>query len=130
MANGIELTGIDQLVAELRRRGEAAVRRVENKALREAGKPMAEAMRERAARSKFSRKYHLQDNIVVSGVRSKDGIRYVQVGPNKKVAWRAHFPEFGTSRHPAEPYIEPGFNASKNDSLRILADEIRKGLRG
>lgn len=130
MASGIELTGIDQLIAQLRQRGEKAVARVESRALRLAGEPMVNAMKERAARSKFSHKYHLQDNIVVSGVRRKDGIKYVQIGPNKKVAFRAHFIEYGTSRHAAEPYIEPGFLTSKDDSLRILADEVRKGLKG
>lgn len=129
MANKIELNGISQLVRELRQRGENAVKRIENKALRAAGEPMAKAMSDRAARSDLSRKYHLQDNIVVSGVRRKDGIKYVQVGPNKKVAYRAHFPEFGTSNQPAEPYIEPGYHDAKDDSLQILADELRKGLR-
>jgi len=129
-ASGIEFSGIDQLISALRRRSESAVTRVESKALRVAGELMANAMRERAARSNLSRKYHLQDNIVVSNVRRKDGIKYVQIGPNKKVAWRAHFVEFGTSKQHAEPYIEPGFLASKDDSLRILAEEVRKGLRG
>lgn len=129
MANDIRLEGIDALVAELRRRGESAVKKVENKALKAAGAPMAKDMSERAARSKLSRKYHLEDNIVVSGVRSKDGLKYVQIGPNKKVSFRAHFVEFGTSNQSAEPYIEPGFLAKKDESLRILADAIREGLR-
>lgn len=128
MANGIQLTGIDSLIAELRKRGESAAKRIESKALRAAGEPMAKVMRERAARSNLSRQYHLQDNIVVSGVRRKDGVKYVQVGPNKKVAWRAHFVEFGTSSQSAKPYIEPAFRATKDEALRILADEVRKGL--
>jgi HK97 gp10 family phage protein len=90
---------------------------------------MQDAMQARAARSSLSRKYHLQDNIVVSGVRRKDGIKYVEIGPNKKVAWRAHFVEFGTSHQPAEPYIEPGFLDTKDEAMRILAEEVRKGLQ-
>lgn len=93
----IRLDGIDALVAELRRRGESAVRKIENKGLKATGASMAKDMQDRAARSKLSRRYHLQDNIVVSGVRSKDGLKFVEIGPNKKVAWCAHFPEFGTS---------------------------------
>ncbi|URN94559.1 MAG: HK97 gp10 family phage protein [Candidatus Pristimantibacillus lignocellulolyticus] len=124
-----ELTGIDNLLKGLRQRGEQAVKSVESKALREAGKPMAEAMKGHAARSSFSRRYHLQDNIVVSNVKKKDGVKYVLVGPNKKVAWRAHFPEFGTSNQSASPYIEPGFNDTKTVALQILASVIRKGLR-
>lgn len=129
MARGIDLNGINSLVAELRRRGEDAVKRVESRALRAAAEPIRVAMQERAARSTLSRKYHLQDNIVVSGVKRKDGVKYVEIGPNKRVSWRAHFVEFGTSQQQAEPYIEPGFLAKKDDALQILADELRKGLR-
>lgn len=129
MVNRSELTGINEILAEIRRRGESASKRVETKALKAAGKPMAKAMSERAARSEVSRRFHLQDNIVVSGVKSEDGKKYVLVGPNKKVAYRSHFVEFGTSHQSAEPYIQPGFNATKEQALQIIADELRKGLR-
>lgn len=130
MARGIELGGIDRLLSSLRRRGEAASNKVERVALRAAGKVMADDMSERASRSPAARRYHLQDNITVSGVRRKDGVKYVLIGPNKRVAWRAHFPEFGTSKMPATPYIEPAFLAKRREALIILADEMRKGLRG
>lgn len=126
---GIEFNGIDQLLRELRQRGERASKRVESQALRAAGKVMADDMSDRANRSPGARKYHLQDNITVSGVRRKDGVKYVLVGPNKKVSWRAHFPEFGTSKMPATPYITPAFLAKRKESLRVLAEELRKGLR-
>lgn len=129
MANKIELNGIDQLVIELRKRGESASKRVENKALHNAGQVMADDMSDRASRSDTDRKYHLQDNIAVSGVKRKYGVKYVLVGPNKKVSWRAHFPEFGTSKMPATPYIAPAFMAKRKEALHILADELRRGLR-
>lgn len=130
MANrGIELGGVDMLVDQLRQRARAASKRLEAKALQEAGRIMATEMERRAPRSNLTRNYHLQDNIVVSRVRSKDGVRYVEIGPNKKVAWRAHFVEFGTSTQPAKPYIEPAFRATNGEALRLLADELRKGLR-
>lgn len=129
MANrGIELNGIDQLLQQLRQRGEQASKKVERQALRAAGHVMADDMAERANRSDSARQYHLQDNITVSGVRRKDGVKYVLVGPNKKVAWRAHFPEFGTSKMPATPYITPGFLAKRKESLLIIADVLREGL--
>jgi len=124
----IQLQGIDQLLSELRRRSEAASKRVESKALKAGGEVMAEDMRERAPYSSLD-KIHLRDNIVVTNVRRKDGVKYVLVGPNKRVSWRAHFPEFGTSKMPATPYITPAFIAKRREALEAIAEELGKGLR-
>lgn len=126
---GMQLQGIDKLLFELRTRGEAASKRVESKALRVAGESMADDMRKRAPYSSLD-KVHLKENITVTGVRRKDGVKYVLVGPNKRVSWRAHFPEFGTSKMAATPYITPAFIAKRKEALNILAKELRKGLRG
>lgn len=129
MANSIDLNGIDALLTELRRRSERAVARVEREALKAAGEVLAEDMRLRAPRSEENRKYHLQDNIVVSNVKRKDGVKFVTIGPNRKVSWRAHFPEFGTSNQAAEPFIYPAFNSKKAEALQVLADKLRRGLQ-
>ena len=129
MANRIDLNGIDALLTELRTRTQRAVNRVEKEALKAAGEVMAEDMRQRAPRSELNRKYHLKDNISVSNVRRKDGVKYVVIGPNRKVSWRAHFPEFGTSNQAAEPYIYPAFNAKRAEALQVLADKLRRGLQ-
>lgn len=125
----IQLQGIDQLLNQLRMRGESAVKRVENKALKAAGEVMADDMIERAPYSALD-KVHLKENITVSNVRRKDGVKYVLVGPNKRVSWRAHFSEFGTTKMPATPYIAPAFIAKRKEALNILAEELRKGLGG
>lgn len=130
MANrGIQLQGIDQLLNELRRRSESAAKRVESKALKAAGEAMAGDMKRRAPYSSLD-KIHLRDNIVVTNVRRKDGVKYVLVGPNKRVSWRAHFPEFGTTKMAATPYITPAFIAKRREALEVMAEELRKGLRG
>lgn len=128
MARGIELQGTAQLLAALRQRSEKAAARVERKGLRAGGEVMAEGMRERVNVSERDGP-HMRDNISVSGVRRKDGMKYVQIGPNRKVSFRAHFNEFGTSKHPAQPFIEPGYHAKKGDALNAIAEELRKGLR-
>ncbi|KKC49534.1 hypothetical protein VE23_24855 [Paenibacillus sp. D9] len=122
------LEGTDQILAALRQRTERAAARVESKALRAAGEVMAADMRQRAPKSARDTNLHLKDHIQVSNVRRKEGTKYVLIGPDKKVSWRAHFPEFGTSRQPATPYIAPAYHAKKREALQILADELRKGL--
>ncbi|OAS21137.1 HK97-gp10 family putative phage morphogenesis protein [Paenibacillus oryzisoli] len=129
MANSIDLDGIDALLAELRTRAESAVAKVEKEALQAAGEVLAADMVERAVRSKINRKYHIEDNIAVSKVKKKDGVKFVTIGPNRKVSWRAHFTEFGTSNQRAEPFIYPAFNSKKIEALQVLADKLREGLQ-
>ncbi|MED1642268.1 HK97 gp10 family phage protein [Brevibacillus agri] len=129
MANKIELTGIDDLLNQLRRKLQNASSRVENKALQAAGEPIAEAMREKVNRSDYQYSYHIKDNIRVSRVQRRDGVKYVLIGPTKKVGWRGHFLEFGTSKMSARPFAEPSFHEKKGEALQTLADEMRKGLR-
>ncbi|WP_309479084.1 HK97-gp10 family putative phage morphogenesis protein [Brevibacillus agri] len=129
MADGIELTGVDQLIQQLRRKLQNASARVENKALQAAGEPMAAAMREKVNRSGYRYAYHIKDNIRVSRVQRREGVKYVLIGPTKKTGWRVHFLEFGTSKMSAQPFVEPAFHEKKGDALQILADEMRKGLQ-
>jgi HK97 gp10 family phage protein len=124
-----EFSGTDQLLAALRRKGQGMSKRVESIALRAAGQVMAEEMSNRAERSDVDRKYHMQDNVKVSNVRRKDGMKYVLIGPNKHVSWRAHWHEYGTSKQQAKPFIEPAYIAKRRESLQVIADELRKGLR-
>lgn len=129
MADGIELNGVDQLLNQLRRKLQNASSRVENKALQAAGEPIAAAMREKVNRSGYKYSLHIKDNIRVSRVQRRDGVKYVLIGPTKKVGWRGHFLEYGTSKMSAQPFVEPSFHEKKGDSLEILADEMRKGLQ-
>ena len=126
--NGIELTGIDELLNQLRRKLQNASSRVENKALQAAGEPLAEAMRQKVNRSGYKYAHHIKDNIRVSRVQRREGVKYVLIGPNRKTGWRAHFLEFGTSKMSAKPFVEPAFHEKKGEALQILADEMRRGL--
>lgn len=130
MAKGkIELQGVDKMLEAVRRRLGDAADRLENKALREAGEPIAEAMRNRVDVSERRNK-HLRNDIKVSRVRRKDGMKFVLVGAGKKTAWRGHFLEWGTSKMRARPWAEPAFHEKKAEALQTLAAEFRKGLKG
>lgn len=88
MANKAELTGIERLLNQLRNKLNNASSRVENKALQAAGEPIAAAMRDKVNRSQIPYSYHLKDNIRVSRVQRRDGVKYVLIGPTKK-SWLA-----------------------------------------
>ncbi|MBO9596371.1 MAG: HK97 gp10 family phage protein [Cohnella sp.] len=125
---GIELQGVEEWLEALRRKLGEASNRVENRGLSAAGEIMAAAMKDKAPVSEKTSDTHLRDDIKVSGVRRKDGIKYVLVGPGKKTAWRAHFPEFGTTKMTAKPFVYPAFHEKKDEALAAIADEFRRGL--
>ncbi len=124
----IELQGVDDMLAEIRRRLGNASARLESKALRAAGEVIAEEERSLVNRSDRSGP-HVQDDIYVTRVVRKEGRKYVLIRTSKKTNWRLHFLEYGTSKMSARPFKEPAFHAKKGEALRILADEFRKGLR-
>lgn len=126
---GMELQGVDEWLEALRRKLGAASERAENQGLRAGGEIMAQAMREKAPfDDEKTEGVHLRDDIKVSGVRRKDGLKYVLVGPGKKTGWRAHFPEFGTVKARAQPFVYPAFHEKKDETLQKIAEEFRKGL--
>lgn len=54
----------------------------------------------------------------------------ILVGPSQlSPGYRAHFVEFGTSKMPARPFMRPAFEQEKSTIEKIMADEIRKGLK-
>jgi len=129
--SGIELQGIDAMVREIRQRLTSGVDRLESKALRAAGEPIAEDMKSRVEVSdrNYTKSRHYQDDIRVSRVIRKDGMKYILIGATKSTSWRGHWLEWGTSRTPAQPHVEPAFHARKGDAVRIMAEEFAKGLR-
>lgn len=124
----IELLGIDELLRDIREKLGGAADRVESKGLRAAGQPIADAMRRNVNRSNRKDAVHMADDIRVSNVRRKDGIKYVLIGGTKRTNWRHHFLEFGTSKMRPKPFAQPGFEEGKGDALQILVAEFRKGL--
>ncbi|MDB5053147.1 MAG: hypothetical protein JWM44_1197 [Bacilli bacterium] len=126
--NSLSLEGADSLLAELRNRLQSGADRVENQGMKAAGEVMAKAMQRHVNRSKLEYA-HLRDDIKVSKIVRKDGMKYVLIGPSRKTGWRGHFLEWGTSKMPAQPFAHPGFKESKVEALSIMADEFRKGMR-
>lgn len=126
---GFELLGTDELIAEIRRKLGQSAQRIENKALRKAGEPIAEGMKSRVNISNRDAT-HLKEEIKVSGVRRDKfaGTRYVKIGAGKKTGWRGHFLEFGTSKMSPQPWAGPGFEEGKGEAKQIIKEEFRKGL--
>ena len=119
----------DEFLADIRKRFGNASTRIENKGLRAAGKPIADAQKDIVDRSS-RRGPHIEDDIRVSGVRrdKMQGTRYILIGGTKLTKWRHHFLEYGTSKMPPEPFISGGFEKGKGEALRILIENFKRGL--
>lgn len=127
MASGVELQGVDKMLATIRQKINSGVERVENQGLRAAGEIVAAAQREKVARSNIDH-VHIEEDIKVSNVRREGGQRFVLIGPGKKTGWRAHFLEYGTKSTVAQPFIYPAFHENKARLAQVIAISMRKGM--
>lgn len=122
----MEVEGLDSLMNRIEDMGKAGTR-VANSALKNGAEHVAKAMSDLVQVSSIDEK-HIKDDIKVSNVKTKDGVKYVEVGPSKKTNWRAKFLEFGTSKMPAKPFMGPAYESKKNEAKEIIKQEIRNAL--
>ena len=118
----LKLEGIEDLIAEVEKLG-AKGSRIENQALREAGEIVRQAIKQEAPQ----RTGTLKKSIETSGVKTKDGVKHVEVGPDKE-GWYGKFVEFGTVKMKAKPFMARGYENSKDRAVDKIAEELRKGL--
>ena len=121
MAN-IELQGVDELMNKVNRLGKKGTR-IENRALKNAGSVVKKAIKEEAP-VKTGR---LRENINTSGIRTKEGIKHVAIGPGSD-AFYAVFIEFGTVHIRANPFMSRGYERSKGEAMNKISEELRRGL--
>lgn len=119
----VKLEGMDELVKAVEGLGQKGSR-IENEALRKAGEYLAEEMKKEAP----VRTGELKVSIEVSNVKTKQGQKYVEVGPNKETNWRAKFIEFGTVKMRANPFMSRAYERSKDEIQEIIKRKLKEGL--
>ncbi len=118
----LRVDGIDQLLTELTRRGQQGLQ-IGNSALKSAGEIVKQSIEQHAPRQSGK----LKNSIKVSGVKTKDGVKYVEIGPDKD-AYYAKFLEFGTVKMRAKPFMAPALENARDQALAVLKEELRRGL--
>lgn len=126
MGAEFELQGLDELLNQLQQISDKAGR-TENKALKAAAQPVADEMKSLVNVSTIDH-LHIRDNIQISGIKSKGGIKYVEIGPGKETNWRAKFLEWGTSKMQAKPFVQISYEHKKNEVLEIIKQTIAEAL--
>ncbi|MTI13123.1 HK97-gp10 family putative phage morphogenesis protein [Sansalvadorimonas verongulae] len=59
---------------------------------------------------------------------NKDTAAVVRVGAVKKGAWKAHFQEHGTDKHPPQPFIRPPFYRQWRDIVARMKKSLAKRI--
>jgi HK97 gp10 family phage protein len=118
----LELMGLEDLITEVEKLGKQGAR-IENKALREAGEVVKGAIQNETP----VRTGKLKRSITVSRVKTKDGMKQVEVGPDDE-GWYGKFVEFGTVKIRANPFMSRGFETSKDKAMDTIKENLRKGL--
>ena len=118
----MKLEGMENLLSEIEKLGKIGSR-IENKALREAGDVVKEAIQKETP----IRSGKLKESINVSRVKNKDGAKRVEVGPNKDVFY-SRFVEFGTVKMKANPFMARGYETSKENAMETIEKKLKEGL--
>jgi HK97 gp10 family phage protein len=123
----IKLDGVDELLNKLQQLG-ANISSLENKALKNAAEPVLEDAKANVP----VKTGKLQRGLKTSGIKTKDGIKYVLVGvdrsDNSKIFY-GKFIEFGTSKMSARPFLEPAYEKNKKEIVEAIKNTLKEGLK-
>lgn len=73
---------------------------------------------------------HMADGIKIGSARTiAPGHVQVRIGL-KDDLWYGIFPELGTSKMAAQPFMRPALDTKRNEALRIFGEEVRRHLTG
>ncbi|SDY84697.1 HK97-gp10 family putative phage morphogenesis protein [Thermoactinomyces sp. DSM 45892] len=128
MGSDMRFDGIGEMINNIRALG-ISTDRAENKAVRSGGEELRESMSHHApGPSNKKREVHLPDNIQMGRVKKDERGKLVEVGPGRG-SFYSYFLEFGTSKMSPYPFIGPSIDESKERVLKIMADELRDGIK-
>jgi HK97 gp10 family phage protein len=120
----VKSTGLAEFQAKLKKlanieKNEA----IAEKALRRGAEILRAEIERRAPHSKYNGK-HLADHVIVSNIVNGK----IKVGFHKDFFY-ARFLEWGTSKMPAQTFIEPAFNAVKDKIIAAMMEVYREELK-
>lgn len=75
----------------------------------------------------YDTKTHLKYHVVYSKPTAKKSVS--EVGFDKKVAWRAHFVEFGTIKQDPQPFIETTMKDIESKVADIIQNEMMRRMK-
>jgi len=124
----IRMDGVDALIEKLNAIN-ANMSKITNTALKAAAVPVLQDAKGTSAFTDRTGK--LRRLLKTSGVKTKDGIKYVLVGIDKSdnsQIFYGKFLEFGTTKMSARPFLQPALEKNKSTVNEIIKDTLKAAL--
>jgi HK97 gp10 family phage protein len=121
----VTIEGLDQLELKLRDETKKLATRVLRRAGREGASVWVKAIEERAPELTGFLKTHIEMASKTTG--GDEGKLTVFVGPDKP-AYYGSFQEFGTRYQPANPFMRPAFEQTKDQVLDVFVTDLKEEL--
>jgi HK97 gp10 family phage protein len=146
MSVQIAVEGMDEIKAKLKKLSAEVRTKALRMALRRGAAPVLRAARDKAPRRVSTGKQRtkgtpLHAAMEIKGARKRDGHDELslKVGPNARKAPHAYLVEFGTGVRtqksgknagtmPAQPFMRPAFDGTKDESLRVMRDSLSRDI--
>ena len=130
MANEFKLEGMEELIARLQSADDRVANVVTKIALNAGAQIIKKGVSQKIRRSKAD-KEHAADHIEISKVMKKDGIPYVQIGPEKgdhSKFFYLKFLEWGTVKMIGEAPFGRTLAEEKNNVKSAMVRALKEGL--
>jgi len=130
--NRVDLVGVEDLEAAIRRLGEDVQGEVLRDAVDAGAEIVRDVMSQLAPRSHDGSHGHEPGFLSRNIVKERQWTRTqntadTHVGPSKKV-WYGRFPELGTVFQPAQPFQRPALDETKNSVIDEIAEQLRNRI--
>ena len=119
----MKLEGMGELEKKLIKMGKKA-NSIKNKAIKAAAEPILKDAKNEVSIDEGD----LKEGLAISGIKTKKDEKYVEVGALSSDLFYSKFLEFGTSKMPAKPFLQPSFENNMKLVEEIIKNELRKGL--
>ena len=131
MGNEFKLEGMEELIAAFQTMEDRVANSLTKNALNAGAKIIQKGVSEKIRRSKAN-KDHAADHIVISNVKKKDGIPYMQIGVSKgdnSKYFYIKFFEWGTVKQAAEAPFGRTLAEEKNNVKSAMVKILKEGLK-
>lgn len=129
MGVDIEFTGMSELIEKLQATN-AKFNSVENRSLKAGAQPILDDMKNTTAFKDDTG--DLRKALAVGRISTKNGVKSIKIGVLQgdiSKAYYGKFIEFGTSKMPARPFIQPAYERHKREVAEIIKEEIQRALK-
>lgn len=121
MADDSRIVGVDHLLSQLDKLSLTEGKQIIARSLRRGPQLIAEE----AARLAPKLTGKLSENIVVSVQEQTATHAIARVGPARS-AFYGRFAEYGTEKMQEEPFLEPAFEAKKDEAVAAIAEDLAR----